>query len=145
MIKKEKQVFQMVIFLTSRQTEMKFSSIKLSSRSQLLLGRLKGVTGLTPNLLARYALCISMTEKSIPLEEEFGNDEGSQIEPIILFGEYESIYNGLVKNWMNKFQIPESELNKMTRLHINRGTVSLSIRIKDIGDFAELVNEVRNV
>ncbi|MBC8501894.1 MAG: DndE family protein, partial [Nitrosopumilus sp.] len=59
---------------------MKFSRIKLSSKSQNLLGRLKSRTGLTPNLLARFALCLSIKEKSIPIIDEYDKD-GSEIEP----------------------------------------------------------------
>jgi DNA sulfur modification protein DndE len=124
---------------------MKFSNIRLSERTQNIFGRLKGTTGLTPNLLARYAICLSIKEKSEPSFEEFGNDKGSMIEPAILFGEYEPIFLGLMKNRMKKDSIPDSKLNETTRLHINRGAVALSTRIKDIGDFAELINENRNV
>lgn len=124
---------------------MKFSNIRLSSKTQNTFGRLKNPTGLTPNLLARYAICLSIKEKSTPNFEEFGNDEGSMIEPSILFGEYEKIFLALMKNRMKKDSIPDSKLNETTRLHINRGAFILNKIINDIGDFAELINEKRNV
>lgn len=127
---------------------MKFSRIKLSSKSQNLLGRLKSRTGLTPNLLARFALCLSIKEKSAPILDQYDKD-GSEIEPGILFGEYEDLYMGLMKNRLkkdgrNELEI-ESELNDMTRCHINRGVVALAPRIQNLGDFYELVKEERNV
>jgi DNA sulfur modification protein DndE len=123
---------------------LKFSRIRLSAKSQNLLGRLKARTGLTPNLLARFALCLSIKEKSTPITSQY-DKEGNDIEPAVLFGEYESLYLGLMKNRLNKDRLSESELNEMTRCHINRGVIALSPRIQNIGDFYELIKEERNV
>ena len=76
---------------------MKFSRIRLSAKSQNQLGRLKARTELTPNLLARFALCLSLKEKSFPIPSQYDKD-GNDIEPTVLFGEYESLYLGLMKN-----------------------------------------------
>lgn len=123
---------------------MKFSRIKLSAKSQNQLGRLKARTGLTPNLLARFALCLSIKEKSPPNPAQYDKD-GNDIEPAILFGEYESLYLGLMKNRLKKDELTDSELNEMTRSHINRGVIALSPRIQNLEDFYELIKEERNV
>ena len=116
----------------------------MSEKSQVLLGRLKGRTGLTPNLLARFAICMSIKEKSIPNPSEY-DKKGSVLEPTVLFGEYEQIYLGLMRNRLKKDGLAESELNEMTRCHLNRGSISLSKRIDDLGDFYDLVDENRDV
>ena len=123
---------------------MKFNRIKLSAKSQNLLGRLKARTGLTPNLIARFALCLSIKEKSAPIPNQYDKG-GNEIEPAVLFGEYESLYLGLMKNKLQKDELPDSELNEMTRCHINRGVIALSPRIQSLEDFYELVKEERNV
>ena len=123
---------------------MKFSRIKLSAKSLNQLGRLKARTGLTPNLLARFALCLSLKEKSAPITSQY-DKEGNDLEPAILFGEYESLYLGLMKNRLKKDGLSDSELNEMTRCHINRGVMALSPRIQNIGDFYDLIKEERNV
>jgi len=123
---------------------LKFSRIKLSAKSLNQLGRLKARTGLTPNLLARFALCLSLKEKSAPILSQY-DKEGNDIEPSVLFGEYEPLYLGLMKNRLKKDGLPESELNDMTRCHINRGVIALSARIQNLGDFYELIKEERNV
>lgn len=124
---------------------MKFSRIRISSRSQRTFGEIKSHTGLTPNLLARFALCISLKEKSIPNPDEF-NEEGSEIAPNVLFGEYEEIYMALMLNRLKQDKLdPEKYLNEMMRAHLNRGAIALSPRIKDLSDFYELVKEERNV
>ena len=119
---------------------MKFSSIITSSKSQSLLGRIKSRTGLTPNLLARFALCMSLKDDSIPNPSEY-DKEGSVLEPSVLFGEYIQIYRGLMRNRLKKDNLAESQLNEMTRCHLNRGVLSLNSRINDLGDFYDLVNE----
>ena len=72
-------------------------------------------------------------------------NEGNDIEPAILFGEYESLYLGLMKNRLNKDGLSDSKLNEMTRCHINRGVTALAPRIQNLGDFYELIKEERNV
>ena len=124
---------------------MKFSRIRMSSRSQRIFGDLRIKTGLTPNLLARFAICMSLKEKSIPNPDEY-NEDGSELAPNVLFGEYEQIYLALMINRLNKDKLdPEIYLNKMMRSHLNRGTVALGPRINDLSDFYELVKEERNV
>ena len=123
---------------------MKFSNIVTSSKSQILLGRIKSRTGLTPNLLARFAICISLEDDSVPNSSEY-DKEGSVLEPSVLFGEYEQIYHGLMRNRLKKDNLEESTLNEMTRCHLNRGVISLNLRIDDLSDFYDLVSEERNV
>ena len=123
---------------------MKFASVITSTKSQALLGRMKAKTGLTPNLLARFAMCLSIRESSVPNPSEY-DKEGSTLEPIVLFGEYEQIYLGLMKNRLKKDGLDESELNEMIRSHLNRGVIYLNSRIENLGDFYDLVDEKRDV
>ena len=124
---------------------MKFDRIKLSTRSQQLLGGMKKKTGLTPNILARFALCMSIKEKSIPNPDEF-NQGGSELSPSVLFGEYEQMYHTLMINRLDNDKLDaEKYLNTMTRAHINRGVIALHPRINDLSNFYELVKEERNV
>jgi len=67
---------------------MKFSRVKMSTRSTRILGDIKFKTGLTPNISARFAICMSLKEKSIPNADEY-NEDGSEITPNVLFGDYE--------------------------------------------------------
>ena len=123
---------------------MKFSRIKLSTRSQQLLGVMKKKTGLTPNILARFALCMSIKEKSIPNPDEF-NEGGSELSPAVLFGEHEQMYHTLMINRLDNDKLDaEKYLNTMARVHLNRGAIALEPRIKDLSNFAELVKEESN-
>ena len=124
---------------------MKFDRIKLSNRSQQLLGSMKKKTGLTPNILARFALCMSIKERSIPNPDEF-DQGGSELSPEVLFGDFEQMYHTLMINRLDNDKLDyEKYLNTMARAHINRGVIALSPRINDLSDFYELVKEERNV
>ena len=124
---------------------MKFKPIRISSRSGALLGHLKTSTGLTPNILARFAICLSIKDKSFPNPDEF-NKEGSEIRPSVLFGEHESIYLALMLDRLKQDRLdPEIYLDEMLRSHLNRGVIALRPRINDLSDFYELVKEERNV
>ena len=110
-----------------------------------MLGDMKYKTGLTPNILARFALCISIKEKSVPNPVEY-NKEGSEFTPNVLFGEHEPVYLALMLNRLKNDRLdPEIYLEEMTRAHLNRGTIALFPRINDLSDFYELVKEERNV
>ena len=124
---------------------MKFSRIRISTRSTRIFGDMKMRTGLTPNISARFAICTSIKEQSIPNPDEF-NEGGSELAPNVLFGEHEPIYLALMINRLKQDKLdPEIYLNKMTRAHLNRGAITLGPRINDLSDFYELVKEERNV
>jgi len=124
---------------------LKFSRIITSSRTAKYLGDIKARTGLTPNILARFAICLSIKEQSIPNPDEY-NQNGSEITSNVLFGEHEPIFHALMINRLKQDKLdPEIYLNKMTRAHLNRGAIALYPRIKDLSDFYELVKEERNV
>lgn len=124
---------------------MKFGRIRISTRSQGIFASIKNKTGLTPNISARFALCLSLKERSIPNSDEF-NQDGSELAPAVLFGEHEPIYLALMINRLTQDKLdPETYLHEMTRSHINRGAIALGPRINDLSDFYELVKEERNV
>ena len=43
-----------------------------------MLSMLKARTGLTPNISARFAICLSLKDRSVPNPDEY-NEEGSEL------------------------------------------------------------------
>ena len=122
---------------------MQFSRYKFSSRTQSLYSLLKSRTGLTANILARYAFCLSLKDQSIPNPDEF-DENGSELLPSVLFGEHENIYNALMLNRLKKDNLdPELYFNKMTRAHLNRGSAILFPRIQELTDFIDIIKQER--
>jgi len=118
---------------------LKFSNITLSEHSKFLLGKLRGKTELTPNLLARFAICLSLKDRSIPNPSAY-DKEGQTIEPDILFGEHENIYNALMLDRLKTDGLdPKKYFHIMTRAHLCRGANALSPRIRDLSDFDDMI------
>ena len=118
---------------------MQFSRYRFSYRNQNLLSQLKHRTGLGINVLARYALCLSLKDPSIPNPDEF-DEKGLEILPSVLFGEYENIYMALMLDRLHKDRLdPELYLHKMTRAHLNRGATALFPRIHDLSYFNDII------
>ena len=123
---------------------MKFNLITVSTRSTNILSALRRDTGLTPNISARFAICMSLKDRSVPNPDEF-NKGGSKLEPDVLFGKHEQIYLALMLNRLKVDRLdPKEYLNKMTRAHLNRGVIALGPRINDLSNFYELVKEERH-
>ena len=104
---------------------------------------MKKRTGLTPNLLARFSLCLSLKDPSIPNPDEF-DENGSEILPSVLFGEHENIYTALMLDRLNTDNL-DSELyfHKMTRAHLNRGATILFSRVHELTDFIDMIKQER--
>ena len=120
---------------------MQFSRFRFSSRTQNLYGMLKHKTGLGVNVLARYGLCLSLKDPSIPNPEEF-DEKGMEILPSVLFGENENIYMALMLERLAKDNLdPKLYLHKMTRAHLNRGAAALFPRINDLSDFNDIIQQ----
>ena len=114
----------------------------MTHRSTNLLATIKTRTGLTPNILGRFAICLSFKDPSPPNPEEF-DEQGSEIHPSVMFGDYEDLFMALMINRLKKDGLDESYVNKMLRAHFNRGTIALFPRIHNLSDFYEMVRQER--
>jgi len=122
---------------------LQFNRVRFSKRSQHLYGQIKHKTGLGINVAARYGLCLSLSDFSIPNPDEF-DENGMEILPNVLFGEHENIYMALMLDRLNKDGLdPKLYLHSMTRAHLCRGAAALFPRISDLSDFNEIIQMVQ--
>jgi len=120
---------------------LQFNRYRFSIRSQNLFSQLKHKTGLGINVLARYAICLSLKDPSIPNPDEF-DERGMDILPSVLFGEHENIYMALMLDRLHRDKLdPELYLHKMTRAHLNRGATALFPRIHELSDFNDIIQQ----
>jgi len=118
---------------------LQFKRIRFNLRAQHLYGQLKHRTDLGINVLARYGLCLSLKDFSIPNPDEY-DERGMEILPSILFGEHENIYNALMIDRLHTDGLdPKKYFHIMTRAHVCRGANALFPRINDLSDFGELI------
>ena len=122
---------------------MQFNRYRFSTRSQNHYGQLKHKTGLGVNVLARFGLCLSLKDPSIPNPDEY-DEKGMEIMPSILFGEHENIYRALMVDRLQKEDLTTEELfHRMTRAHLNRGAAAMHTREQNLSDFYDMIQQER--
>lgn len=123
---------------------MQYSKLKISADATSRLRSLRQRTGITPNLLCRMALMISLEEgslKGVPVPDE----EGSEFNAYTLTGEYGALFGALTR-WVEEGASPKTPLSNeqllaLLRGHIHRGVRTLSVRAKSPRDILRLVPE----
>lgn len=117
--------------------------IRLSQRSKEKLSRLKGKTGIKNwNILCRWALCYSLSEKTIPTDIEILTDSNLEMSWYTFGGEYSDLYDALVRAWCIEMGLPTDDaiLQKYFHLNLERGISHLSGTgfIKSLDDLISL-------
>lgn len=115
---------------------MHYSKLKISSEATNKLRILKQKTGLTPNLLCRIALMLSLEEGTLGNNIPLPDEDGSEFNAYTLTGEHSSIYFAflrLVEESPDNILDNDTLLDRM-RGHIHRGVGALSVRTKSSND-----------
>lgn len=117
--------------------------VRLSQQSKDNLSRLKGKTGVKNwNVICRWALCYSLSEKTIPTDVPIVADSNLEMSWYTFGGEYHEVYEALVKAWCIRVGLPtdDESVAKYFRLNLERGIAHLSGTgfVKSIDDLARL-------
>lgn len=116
---------------------MKLNKIKLSTEASERLKQLKAKTGLTPNILSRMGLCLSLSEPGIPDPEKYP-EEDREFNRYTLLGEWDGLYVGLVRQRLLNDGLEEDSLESQFRAHLHRGVLTLSRVGKSLPDLMRL-------
>lgn len=122
---------------------MIMKQVRLSQKAKEQLSRLKGKTGIKNwNILCRWALCYSLSEKTIPTDVPIVADSNLEMSWFTFGGEYYELYEALIKAWCIKMNLPTDDdtVVKCFRLNLERGIAHLGGTgfIKSIDDLANL-------
>lgn len=125
---------------------MMIKQVRLSNQSKDRLSRLKGKTGIKNwNVLCRWALCFSLSEKTIPTDLELNLDSNVEMSWYTFGGEYQEIYGIMVKAWCIEMELPHDDktIAKYFKLHLERGIAHLSGTnfIRSLNDLLDLALE----
>lgn len=117
--------------------------IRVSQQAKDQLSRLKAKTGIKNwNVLCRWALAYSLSEKTVPTDLPVANDSNLEMSWLTFGGEYYEIYEALMKAWCLRSGLPTDDdtLAKYFRLNLERGIAHLCGTgfIKSIDDLLEL-------
>ena len=118
---------------------MSFNKIRVSLPVTKILSLIKGNTGLTPNIICRIALCLSISDPSLP-SSKIPDSSGQEFNRFTLLGEMDSFFISILKErLMNDKLNPESDLLNQFRAHLERGIIMTHSRIKDLSDIYDLI------
>lgn len=119
---------------------MSFNKIHVSSKATTLFSHLKGRTGgLTPNILSRMALCLSIADSSKP-NAKLDDERGQEFSRYTLLGEYDAFFIALLRERLIQDGLdPEKDLLPQFKAHLNRGVAMLFSRVKDLDDIYDLI------
>lgn len=99
-------------------------TVRVSEKARTQLITLKRRTGIQNwNVLCRWALCYSLSEKSEPPNEDIPSDSTIEMTWKTFTGGEEELYLALVKLRANKagVKLDKESLTKYFRLHLHRG------------------------
>jgi DNA sulfur modification protein DndE len=119
---------------------MRFTKLKISADAESRLRSLRQRTGLTPNLLCRMAIMLSLEDG--PVGPGTDTDEGgSEFNAYTLTGDHDRLIFAmlrLVEEEQAGGRVAGDELLARLRAHIHRGVATLSVRAKAPADVALL-------
>ena len=120
-------------------TTYRLDRVRMSIRSQNQLSQLKSRTGLPINVLARFGLCMSLADRTVPNPDMY-DEKGMELLPHILFGEHEAVYSAALRCRLDEDGLDYAMYaDRMVRAHLNRGAGMLFPRIQGLGDFGALI------
>jgi DNA sulfur modification protein DndE len=119
--------------------QVSFNKLHASSRASKYLPFLKMKTGLTPNIVCRMGLCLSIAEPTLP-DTKMDDDKGQEFSRYTLLGEWDPFFISILRERLIQDNLdPEKDLLVQFKAHLNRGIMILQSRIKDLSDIHDLL------
>jgi|SRR5699024_2343946 len=115
--------------------------LKTTNEAATRLKNLQNSTGLTPNVLVRIGISLSLLNPSLPAEVKSESD-GLEFNRNTLTGEYDYVYKALIRQHANE-NITESEyFPGVFNAHLERGVWLLFQEYKLAGNYDKLMNNL---
>mgnify|MGYP001075841306 CR=1 FL=1 len=96
---------------------MIIKQVRLSQQSKEQLSRLKAKTGIKNwNILCRWALAYSLSEKTLPTDLPIVADSNLEMSWYTFGGEYYEIYEALIKAWCLQMHLPTDDETSLKML-----------------------------
>jgi DNA sulfur modification protein DndE len=116
-----------------------FNRLKLSKEATFRSRAISAKLGITPNILYRFGICLSLDEPSIPNPLHYSQD-GQEIDRHTLLGEYDSFFVALLKQRLVQDGLDvEKDFDAQIKAHLNRGTLLFCNRVRDLTDIYDLL------
>ncbi len=116
---------------------LKLQRVRFSTEADNRLRMLKARTGLTPNIICRLGLCLSIEEPGEPRSDSSGPSL-REINRYTLLGEYDQLFVSLLNTRHPQIGDDQDELARLFVEHLHRGIALLANRLKAPASIAEL-------
>lgn len=119
---------------------MRFNKLKISADATSRLRAIRQRTGLTPNLLCRVAIMLSLEQGPVGIPQTLDED-GQEFNAYTLTGDYNGLILAMLRFVEEESQggrLEDDELLLRLRAHIQRGVATLSVRAKGPADLVRL-------
>ncbi|HET6385211.1 MAG TPA: DNA sulfur modification protein DndE [Armatimonadota bacterium] len=120
---------------------MKLNRLRICQEASARLSQMKARTGLTPNILCRFAFCLSLNDPSVPDPDDFVPESDREIDRHTLTGPWDRLFVALIKERCHRdgLGLDDETLGMQFRAHVNRGVMLLNKRVRNIDDLAALM------
>lgn len=113
--------------------------LRTTTQTATILKSLHSSTGLTPNILSRISISLSLLDPTQP-EPVTPESSGIEFNRNTLTGEFDYVYKALIKQHAGK-DVPEEEyFPGLFNAHLERGVKLLEIEYKHAGNYQKLLN-----
>lgn len=118
--------------------------IYVGEKVDIRLRQLKAKTGLTPNLLCRLGLCLSLEEPGIPDPSLYDDGHVREFNRYTLTGPWDDFFFALLRERLVQDEMDvEEHLEEQLKTHLSRGVLLLYQRMKNIEDLAGLIDKAQ--
>ncbi|SNS20428.1 DNA sulfur modification protein DndE [Anaerovirgula multivorans] len=121
---------------------MRFS-LKTSDEAQRILLEMKDITNITPNILSRYAISLSLAQPE-PVSKFNYNTRGLEFNRHILTGKYDVVFKALISHKLQKELTDEEYYPDYIKAHLERGIRLLHAEYKYAGNVENFLVNLSN-
>lgn len=119
--------------------DLTLKRITFSQDADSILRMMKARTGITPNVLCRIGLCLSLDEAGRPRAVDRRLPVAREINRYTLMGEYDTTLITLLRARVASDGAKARTLDEEFLAHLNRGIELLSGRVKSLPDLVRLL------
>jgi len=121
-------------------SDLTLKRIVFASESDTILRMMKARTGITPNVLCRIGLCLSLDEQGRPARVDRKGEHVREINRYTLMGEHDTTLVALLRTRALQDGLkPGAALDEDFLAHLNRGIALLAGRVKTLSDLGALL------
>ncbi|WP_280771816.1 DNA sulfur modification protein DndE [Salipaludibacillus daqingensis] len=116
--------------------------LKTSKYAEEKLKQLQAATGITPNILSRIAVSLSLNDQSEVTADSVPNANGQEFNRNTLTGEYDYVYNTLIAQHAKREVKDEEYFPGLFNAHLERGIRMLSNEYQYAGNYEKLITNL---